>query len=551
MKQGICLVGLVVAPFLLGGCGDGLLDPNQDPSLARSLATYNVASGASGLQFQPAIVGVPVLVSDASAIVDARIRWVGRGMTASSGDDTIVINSTEHVGTMLGFQNVGGDVPWAFFYELDATGLVVPGSNLFFISGLDFGPGSRADGVAALVIYEDAAAPWTAVHLVEPAEFVESGAGDVWSFPIGFSPDSRGGRLLVFAGDATLAGTDNVWWEAGPGAPASSLVGSGNLLSNRFTAALGSRMDVLSQNVTIPAGSDHLAYQLESPADGSGDSLLHFLGVLCTDGTAVACTGTVSGRIWHDADRDGVDEPGENGLLAVDVTLWNTATAEAVASAATTSDGHFQFNDLCTGTYELRIDGASLPDGYEPTTCGGGDCLTLAATLDTDDDFAVLASGWAELEPAPENICMIGFGRWKIEFDIAVGRRSGDGRMDAVQLQGYLADIAAASSHSFTASAPMSLDEASEILNRKGRMSYCERTEIRYLVMMLNYALNGSHPNLLVDTDGDGEVDTPWGDVIEECDGIFGDTDKSDAGCRHAKQVINSVNDMPSEECSF
>ncbi len=550
MKHGNQLVGLVAALFLLGGCGDGLLDPNQDPSMARSLPTFNVTSGASGLQFQPAIVAVPVLVSDASAIVDARIRWVGRGMTASSGDDTIVINGVERVGTLLASANVGGDVPWTFFYELDAATLIVPGNNLLFVSGLDFGAGSRADGVAAIVVYEDPAAPWTGVHLVEPAEFVASGAGDVWSFPIGTSPDPRSGRLLVFAGDGTPGGTDRLWWEAGSGTPATSLVGSGNLIENRFNSTLGSRMDVLSEAVAIPAGAGHFAYQLESPADGTGDSLLHFLGVMCTDGAPLACTGSIAGRLFHDADRSGTDDPGESGILAVEVSLWNTATAEIVASSSTTSDGRFEFEGLCTGDYEVRLDGATLPEGWESTTCGT-DCLTLSATLVTDDDFAVLASGWAEPEPAPESICILGKGRWKHAFDVALGRRSGDAPLSASQLESLLADVAAASSHSFAASAPMSVEEASALLHRHGRMSYCERTEIHYLVMMLNYALNGSHPSIPVDTDGDGETDTAWGDVVEQCDVLLDGTDKSDAGCRSAKAMITSVNDMPAEVCSF
>jgi hypothetical protein len=73
--------------------------------------------------------------------------------------------------------------------------------------------------------------------------------------------------------------------------------------------------------------------------------------------------GTISGRVWHDLNGDGIMDPGEPGLvtnLALETDLF-----PAVLEATSGSDGRFAFTDLVAGTYMLHKE---TPEGYTSTT---------------------------------------------------------------------------------------------------------------------------------------------------------------------------------------
>ncbi|HEX7034143.1 MAG TPA: SdrD B-like domain-containing protein [Pseudomonadales bacterium] len=65
-------------------------------------------------------------------------------------------------------------------------------------------------------------------------------------------------------------------------------------------------------------------------------------------------------RVWHDLDRDGVQEHGEPGFAHVEVRL-ETCDGRVLQSTATGSAGQFLFDWLVDGDYRLRF---VAPDGY-------------------------------------------------------------------------------------------------------------------------------------------------------------------------------------------
>jgi hypothetical protein len=73
--------------------------------------------------------------------------------------------------------------------------------------------------------------------------------------------------------------------------------------------------------------------------------------------------GTISGRVWHDHNENGIMDHGEPGLVTN--LVLETDLYPAVLETASGSDGRFAFNDLAAGTYTLHME---TPEGYASTT---------------------------------------------------------------------------------------------------------------------------------------------------------------------------------------
>ncbi len=434
-------------------------------------------------------------------------------------------------------------------YEYDASSLLRHGNNTLFVSGFDLGEPMRLDGLTAIVTYYDPDSPWTAIHFVDPQEFVHDGAGSVWEFPAGYSHEARQGRFVIAAGDCEAGSTDRIWWSAGPGPAAASLVGSApNVLEDRLTAAAGAWMDVIIEDVTIPSDAAHFAYQLESPADGSGDRIVHILGALCIDGEPTTCVASVSGRVWHDEDGNGIEDSHEPGLAWITVELQGGAAGPAVTS--TDGDGAFSFVGLCAGEYLVLVHESTLPAGWEPTTCAGGDCSPELVNLAADNAVvADLAFGWAPSAPPPEDVCFRGPGFWKHQYACLVGAGRGRLRLDPDDLVALLASVESETVIDWTmGDGSLDPEDALFVLGKQFG-ARCAQAHRHWFTALLNWAYNGAHPDLPVDTDGDGEVDSTMGAVIAVVEPLLASGEG--AACREAKQLAAAVNETPSENCGL
>ena len=88
---------------------------------------------------------------------------------------------------------------------------------------------------------------------------------------------------------------------------------------------------------------------------------------------AQASTGSVSGSVWDDADRDGVRDPGEVGFPGLHFFVTNLDTGSTVTSVSTDSDGRYSASSLPAGRYEVEIvhpDWVAIRDEWVPTTTG-------------------------------------------------------------------------------------------------------------------------------------------------------------------------------------
>ena len=112
---------------------------------------------------------------------------------------------------------------------------------------------------------------------------------------------------------------------------------------------------------------------------------------------------TVGDTVWVDADADGVQDSGEGGIGNLTVTLTADIDGDGVAeyTATTTTDaaGHYQFDHLPAGDYNVRV---TPPAGSEATydqdshtaSPDNATPFTLAAHQDRDDiDFGIRGTG--------------------------------------------------------------------------------------------------------------------------------------------------------------
>jgi hypothetical protein len=109
--------------------------------------------------------------------------------------------------------------------------------------------------------------------------------------------------------------------------------------------------------------------------------------------------GVVSGRVWTDANRNGVVDAGETGLPGVTLVLTGTDTLGAAVNTTVTSgaDGSFAFPNLRPGTYTVTQ--PTQPDGTVdgPTVAGsgGGSATAMGATPSAISGIVLGASSTA------------------------------------------------------------------------------------------------------------------------------------------------------------
>ena len=95
-------------------------------------------------------------------------------------------------------------------------------------------------------------------------------------------------------------------------------------------------------------------------------SMVLVLGLLLLPTAVFAqdVTDAIHGTVFHDKNLDGLQDPGEDGILGVTVELYDEAGSD-VATATTDIDGYYEFSGLEPGNYTVvELD----PEDYVSTT---------------------------------------------------------------------------------------------------------------------------------------------------------------------------------------
>jgi len=103
-------------------------------------------------------------------------------------------------------------------------------------------------------------------------------------------------------------------------------------------------------------------------------------------------TASIGDLVWSDANANGAQDSGENGIAGVTVRLLDS-DGNLLASTVTAGDGSYSFDHLASGTYTVQIDDSTLA-GMVPTYDLDGVATAGMATLGlaagehrTDADF--------------------------------------------------------------------------------------------------------------------------------------------------------------------
>ena len=101
-----------------------------------------------------------------------------------------------------------------------------------------------------------------------------------------------------------------------------------------------------------------------------------------------AVQGAIGDRVWVDANRNGMQDAGEPGLVGVSLSLYIDANANGafttqVASATTDASGKYIFPALNAGAYVVRVDTNTLPAGFTQT--GDPDYFGVVLPVDRRD----------------------------------------------------------------------------------------------------------------------------------------------------------------------
>lgn len=148
----------------------------------------------------------------------------------------------------------------------------------------------------------------------------------------------------------------------------------GNYIFNNLPAAAGSTLYKAGFTtpggytlVTVNTGADDTKDSDANTGTGLTGNYFLFPGQrnLTVDAgltqNAPAGTARLGDKVWYDADGDGVQDAGENGVAGVTIILYNNVGA-AIASTATDANGYYQFTNLAAGDYSVGF--SNLPAGY-------------------------------------------------------------------------------------------------------------------------------------------------------------------------------------------
>jgi len=284
------------------------------------------------------------------------------------------------------------------------------------------------DGVAVAVNAEISAADILAGKLSFAPSDTTSG-----TFEIGFKVRDAGGLVGCGAADTSVtpnyltfkvppAHLGDLVWEDSNGngvqdAGEAGLAGvevqlksaTGEVVATTTTDASGNyHFDVAagtySVTVKAPAGyavtgqSQGADATVDSDIDAAGNTGLVTLAPGATNNTIDAGlyrAASLGDTVWYDTNRNGVQEAGEGGVAGVKVTLLD-ANGQAVGSATTDADGHYQFSNLKPGAYSVQFDKTTLPANYQFTAQGQGADGALDSDANADTGATaqvVLASG--------------------------------------------------------------------------------------------------------------------------------------------------------------
>ncbi|MEF8979215.1 MAG: PKD domain-containing protein [Haloarculaceae archaeon] len=279
--------------------------------------------------------------------------------------------------------------------------------------------------------------------------------------------------------------------------------------------------------------------------------------VRADDGTTTVETGTVTVENSPPnvtlAATDTVSFPGGEARLG---GVGDTQTPDATAIDPGSDDLTFAWSFGRTASYLNDATGPDefpSPNGTFPFTARDTGQVTFSTpgthvvfTRVTDDDGGVGVAGRANVITG-DRVCTRTQEFWREQF----GTREPQ-QIDNQALQGYL-DVVTFGSGVFSeqASADTPADARAVFGTSsgggQGGVEVRGRARGETLAAWLNFASGAVGWNERIDTDGDGEAETPFNEVMTEVESVLRDPDATQEEVEQARDIAESVNNLPEE----
>jgi len=130
----------------------------------------------------------------------------------------------------------------------------------------------------------------------------------------------------------------------------------------------GDSVTVTKISGSLIEGVTNIGTVVGHPADLNGNEIPGAPPVTANDPAVVRIYAALGDFVWHDLNRDGIQDSGEGGVAGTVVTLYD-ALGNPMDSQTTGSNGKYLFNNLLPGTYSV---GFEPPAGYLITLQGEG-----------------------------------------------------------------------------------------------------------------------------------------------------------------------------------
>jgi hypothetical protein len=109
---------------------------------------------------------------------------------------------------------------------------------------------------------------------------------------------------------------------------------------------------------------------------------------------AIGC-GRIGDFVWHDVNRNGIQDAGEPGIQGVKLTLRLKSTGQVLDMDVTDLNGLYLFEGLFANDYLVEVDASTVPAGFVPTLSNAGSddaldsdgspvCVTLPTSTSED-----------------------------------------------------------------------------------------------------------------------------------------------------------------------
>jgi hypothetical protein len=357
-----------------------------DIGLASGSGIVAAGVGLHGTQPDNININVP------GTVQQVILYWEGQ-QGGPSGDDTIMINGTPVLGTLIGGPTLFYPVAYSSTYRADITSMSVvsSGANSIAVSGMDFTKENNGAGI--IVIYDDGSGT-AEIQIVDGNDLAYFDFIDPLdrTVPQTFTFTASGAprvATLVMMASSVASNRPNVV-RVTVGAVTTEFV-------DIFGNLDGPEFDTSEISVSIPAGETSLTVQCfsekhpSSVLTGKAASLAWMASSLAI--VPEELPGSLGDFVWEDMDADGIQDSGELGVPGVTVELYsNCSTPVLVGTEVTDASGNYLFTDLTPGDYYVKF---LLPSGwfFSPQNQGSDD------TKDSDANTSTGVAACTTIDP--------------------------------------------------------------------------------------------------------------------------------------------------------